>query len=142
MLKITALWSMRPKTGINLAPFVDTIMILLIFSWSRIYNVVTGVDVSKPKAQSATDRGSKGGHDRHYAGRDGAYLRKQVSARAAPEQSWNRETAKMPDCCRCSSFADKDAGHRQGRAGDGQMRLAGAARFSWPLKKIRPHCTP
>ena len=40
------------KPEINLAPFVDTIMILLIFFvvTANLY-VVTGVDVSKPKAQ-------------------------------------------------------------------------------------------
>lgn len=45
---------------INLAPFVDTIMILLIFFvvTANLY-VETGVDVSKPKAQSAKPAGQK-----------------------------------------------------------------------------------
>jgi biopolymer transport protein ExbD len=45
---------------INLAPFVDTIMILLIFFvvTANLY-VETGVDVSRPKAQSATSAGQK-----------------------------------------------------------------------------------
>ena len=45
---------------INLAPFVDTIMILLIFFvvTANLY-VETGVDVSKPKAQSAQPAGQK-----------------------------------------------------------------------------------
>jgi biopolymer transport protein ExbD len=45
---------------INLAPFVDTIMILLIFFvvTANLY-VETGVDVSKPKAQSARPAGQK-----------------------------------------------------------------------------------
>ena len=45
---------------INLAPFVDTIMILLIFFvvTANLY-VETGVDVSKPKAQSAQSVGQK-----------------------------------------------------------------------------------
>lgn len=45
---------------INLAPFVDTIMILLIFFvvTANLY-VETGIDVSKPKAQSARTAGPK-----------------------------------------------------------------------------------
>jgi biopolymer transport protein ExbD len=45
---------------INLAPFVDTIMILLIFFvvTANLY-IETGVDVSRPKAQSATPAGQK-----------------------------------------------------------------------------------
>ncbi len=45
---------------INLAPFVDTIMILLIFFvvTANLY-VETGVDVSKPKAQAAKAAGAK-----------------------------------------------------------------------------------
>jgi biopolymer transport protein ExbD len=48
------------KPDINLAPFVDTIMILLIFFvvTANLY-VETGVDVSKPKAQSAKPAGQK-----------------------------------------------------------------------------------
>jgi len=48
------------KPEINLAPFVDTIMILLIFFvvTANLY-VETGVDVSKPKAQSAKPMGQK-----------------------------------------------------------------------------------
>lgn len=48
----------RPE--INLAPFVDTIMILLIFFvvTANLY-VETGIDVSKPKAASATTVGAK-----------------------------------------------------------------------------------
>jgi biopolymer transport protein ExbD len=45
---------------INLAPFVDTIMILLIFFVVTANMMVeTGVDVSKPKAQSAQPAGQK-----------------------------------------------------------------------------------
>jgi biopolymer transport protein ExbD len=48
------------KPEINLAPFVDTIMILLIFFvvTANLY-VETGIDVSKPKAQSAHTMGQK-----------------------------------------------------------------------------------
>lgn len=48
------------KPEINLAPFVDTIMILLIFFvvTANLY-IETGVDVSKPKAQSAKPMGQK-----------------------------------------------------------------------------------
>jgi biopolymer transport protein ExbD len=48
------------KPDINLAPFVDTIMILLIFFvvTANLY-VETGVDVSKPKAQSAKPMSQK-----------------------------------------------------------------------------------
>jgi biopolymer transport protein ExbD len=48
------------KPEINLAPFVDTIMILLIFFvvTANLY-VETGVDVSKPKAQSAKPMSQK-----------------------------------------------------------------------------------
>ena len=50
----------QQKPEINLAPFVDTIMILLIFFvvTANLY-VITGVDVSKPKAQSARTVGQK-----------------------------------------------------------------------------------
>ncbi|MBN1128561.1 MAG: biopolymer transporter ExbD, partial [Chitinispirillaceae bacterium] len=48
------------KPEINLAPFVDTLMILLIFFvvTANLY-VETGVDVSKPKAQSARPMSQK-----------------------------------------------------------------------------------
>jgi biopolymer transport protein ExbD len=48
------------KPEINLAPFVDTIMILLIFFvvTANLY-VITGIDVSKPKARSAHNMGQK-----------------------------------------------------------------------------------
>jgi biopolymer transport protein ExbD len=48
------------KPEINLAPFVDTIMILLIFFvvTANLY-IVSGVDVSKPKAMSAASVGHK-----------------------------------------------------------------------------------
>jgi biopolymer transport protein ExbD len=48
------------KPDINLAPFVDTIMILLIFFvvTANLY-VETGVDVARPKAQSAKSVGQK-----------------------------------------------------------------------------------
>jgi len=48
------------KPDINLAPFVDTIMILLIFFvvTANLY-VETGVDVTKPRAQSATPSSQK-----------------------------------------------------------------------------------
>jgi len=50
----------QEKPEINLAPFVDTIMILLIFFvvTANLY-VETGVDVTKPKAQSSTPAGQK-----------------------------------------------------------------------------------
>lgn len=50
----------QERPDINLAPFVDTIMILLIFFvvTANLY-VETGVDVSKPKAQSAVPSGQK-----------------------------------------------------------------------------------
>jgi biopolymer transport protein ExbD len=48
----------RPE--INLAPFVDTIMILLIFFvvTANLY-VMTGVEVNKPKAQSSASVGDR-----------------------------------------------------------------------------------
>jgi biopolymer transport protein ExbD len=48
------------KPDINLAPFVDTIMILLIFFvvTANLY-VETGIDVTKPRAQSATPSSQK-----------------------------------------------------------------------------------
>ena len=48
------------KPEINLAPFVDTIMILLIFFvvTANLY-VETGIDVTKPRAQSATPSNQK-----------------------------------------------------------------------------------
>ena len=50
----------RQNPEINLAPFVDTIMILLIFFvvTANLY-VETGVNVSRPKAQSAAAAGQK-----------------------------------------------------------------------------------
>jgi biopolymer transport protein ExbD len=50
----------RQNPEINLAPFVDTIMILLIFFvvTANLY-VETGVNVSRPKAQSAAPAGQK-----------------------------------------------------------------------------------
>ncbi|MBN1980876.1 MAG: biopolymer transporter ExbD [Chitinivibrionales bacterium] len=50
----------QQKPEINLAPFVDTIMILLIFFvvTANLY-VITGIEVSKPKAQMATSQGQQ-----------------------------------------------------------------------------------
>ena len=52
--------SQEEKPDINLAPFVDTIMILLIFFvvTANLY-VETGITVTKPKAQSATPSSQK-----------------------------------------------------------------------------------
>jgi biopolymer transport protein ExbD len=86
----------RPE--INLAPFVDTIMILLIFFvvTANLY-VVTGVDVSKPKAQSARSVGQKAimiGITRegtiHIFGRQVTLERLQNVI--------EQEAAKTPDC--------------------------------------------
>lgn len=48
------------KPEINLAPFVDTIMILLIFFvvTANMY-IITGVEVSKPKARMAMSQGQQ-----------------------------------------------------------------------------------
>jgi biopolymer transport protein ExbD len=96
----------RPE--INLAPFVDTIMILLIFFvvTANLY-VVTGVDVSKPKAQSARSVGQKAimiGITRegtiHIFGRQVTIGRLQSLI--------EQEVAKTPDC-QVLIIADRDA---------------------------------
>jgi biopolymer transport protein ExbD len=96
----------RPE--INLAPFVDTIMILLIFFvvTANLY-VVTGVDVSKPKAQSARSVGQKAimiGITRegtiHIFGRQATLDRLQNVI--------EQEVAKTPDC-QVLIIADRDA---------------------------------
>jgi biopolymer transport protein ExbD len=85
------------KPEINLAPFVDTIMILLIFFvvTANLY-VETGVDVTKPKAQSAKPMSQKSiliGITRegtiHVYGRQVNLERLKIIV--------ERETAKQPD---------------------------------------------
>jgi biopolymer transport protein ExbD len=85
------------KPEINLAPFVDTIMILLIFFvvTANLY-VETGVDVSKPKAQSARPMSQKSiliGITRegtvHVFGRQVSLERLKIIV--------EQETAKQPD---------------------------------------------
>ncbi len=96
----------RPE--INLAPFVDTIMILLIFFvvTANMY-VMTGVDVSKPKAQTAQTAGQKAimvGVTRegsvHVFGRHVTLERLQ--------NVMEQESAKSPDCT-VLIVADQDA---------------------------------
>jgi biopolymer transport protein ExbD len=85
------------KPEINLAPFVDTIMILLIFFvvTANLY-VETGVDVTKPKAQSARPMSQKSiliGITRegtvHVFGRQVSLERLKIIV--------EQETAKQPD---------------------------------------------
>ena len=114
---------------INLAPFVDTIMILLIFFvvTANLY-VETGVDVSKPKAQSAQSVGQKAllvGITRegtiHIYGRQTTLER----LRTVVEQ----EVTKQPDMS-VVIIADRDGG--VGRTVDviDQCTLAGAQKIS------------
>lgn len=114
---------------INLAPFVDTIMILLIFFvvTANLY-VETGVDVSKPKAQSAQSVGQKSlliGITRegtiHVYGRQTTLER----LRTMVEQ----EVGKQPDIA-VVIIADRDGG--VGRTVDviDQCTLAGAQKIS------------
>ncbi len=96
------------KPEINLAPFVDTIMILLIFFvvTANIY-LVTGIDVSKPKARCARSVGQKAimiGITRegtiHIFGR-------QVTLERL-ENIIRQETEKTPDC-QVLIVADREA---------------------------------
>jgi biopolymer transport protein ExbD len=114
---------------INLAPFVDTIMILLIFFvvTANLY-VETGVDVSKPKAQSAKAAGQKAilvGITRegtiHIYGRQTTLER----LRTVVEQ----EISKQPDMS-VVIISDRDGG--VGRTVDviDQCTLAGAQKIS------------
>jgi biopolymer transport protein ExbD len=114
---------------INLAPFVDTIMILLIFFvvTANLY-VETGVDVSKPKAQSAKPAGQKAilvGITRegtiHIYGRQTTLER----LRTVVEQ----EVSKQPDMS-VVIISDRDGG--VGRTVDviDQCTLAGAQKIS------------
>ena len=114
---------------INLAPFVDTIMILLIFFvvTANLY-VETGVDVSKPKAQSAKSVGQKAilvGITRegtiHIYGRQTTLER----LRTVVEQ----EVTKQPDMS-VVIISDRDGG--VGRTVDviDQCTLAGAQKIS------------
>jgi biopolymer transport protein ExbD len=122
------------KPEINLAPFVDTIMILLIFFvvTANLY-VVTGVDVSKPKAQSARTVGQKAvmiGITRegtvHIYGR-------QVSLERL-QNIMEQETAKMPDLS-VLIIADKDAAIGKAVQVMDKCALAGAAKVSLAAEK-------
>jgi biopolymer transport protein ExbD len=122
------------KPEINLAPFVDTIMILLIFFvvTANLY-VVTGVDVSKPKAQTARTVGQKAvmiGITRegtvHIYGR-------QVSLERL-QNIMEQETAKMPDLS-VLIIADKDAAIGKAVQVMDKCALAGAAKVSLAAEK-------
>ena len=117
----------RPE--INLAPFVDTIMILLIFFvvTANLY-VVTGVDVSKPKAKSAHSVGQKAimiGITRegtiHIFGRQVTLERLQSLI--------ERESAKTPDC-QVLIIADRDAAVGRAVLVLDKCVLAGAGKVS------------
>ncbi len=122
----------RPE--INLAPFVDTIMILLIFFvvTANLY-VVTGVDVSKPKAQTARSVGQKAimvGITRegtiHIFGRQVALDRLQNII--------EQEAAKTPDC-QVLIIADRDAAVGRAVQVMDKCVLAGAAKVSIAAEK-------
>jgi biopolymer transport protein ExbD len=122
----------RPE--INLAPFVDTIMILLIFFvvTANLY-VVTGVDVSKPKAQSAQTTGPKAimiGITRegtiHIFGRQVTLDRLQSLI--------EQEAAKMPDC-QVLIIADRDAAVGKAVQVMDKCLLAGAGKVSIAAEK-------
>jgi biopolymer transport protein ExbD len=122
----------RPE--INLAPFVDTIMILLIFFvvTANLY-VVTGVDVSKPKAQSARSVGLKAimiGITRegtiHIFGRQVTLDRLQNVI--------EQETAKTPDC-QVLIIADQESAVGKAVQVMDKCLLAGAAKVSIAAEK-------
>jgi biopolymer transport protein ExbD len=122
------------KPEINLAPFVDTIMILLIFFvvTANLY-VVTGVDVSKPKAQTARTVGQKAvmiGITRegtiHIYGR-------QVSLERL-QNLIEQETAKMPDLS-VLIIADKEASIGKAVQVMDKCALGGAAKVSIAAEK-------
>lgn len=117
------------KPEINLAPFVDTIMILLIFFvvTANLY-VETGVEVSKPKARSAVAAGQKA----VLVGitRDGSVhvFGRQVSLERL-KAIVQQEAAKQPEMS-VVIVADKEA--YTGRTVEvmDQCALAGAAKIS------------
>jgi biopolymer transport protein ExbD len=122
----------RPE--INLAPFVDTIMILLIFFvvTANLY-VVTGVDVSKPKAQTARSVGQKAimiGITRegtiHIFGRQVTLDRLQNVI--------EQETAKTPDC-QVLIIADRESAVGKAVQVMDKCVLAGAAKVSIAAEK-------
>jgi biopolymer transport protein ExbD len=122
------------KPEINLAPFVDTIMILLIFFvvTANLY-VVTGVDVSKPKAQTARTVGQKAvmiGITRegtvHIYGR-------QVSLERL-QNLIEQEVAKMPDLS-ILIIADKEASIGRAVQVMDKCSLAGAGKVSIAAEK-------
>jgi biopolymer transport protein ExbD len=122
------------KHEINLAPFVDTIMILLIFFvvTANLY-VVTGVDVSKPKAQSARSVGQKAvmiGITRegtiHIYGRQVTLERLQSLI--------EQEVSKMPDCS-VLIVADREASVGKAVQVMDKCVLAGAAKVSIAAEK-------
>ncbi|HEX7510547.1 MAG TPA: biopolymer transporter ExbD [Chitinivibrionales bacterium] len=122
------------KPEINLAPFVDTIMILLIFFvvTANMY-VMTGVDVSKPKAQSARTVGPKAimiGITRegtiHLYGRQVTLERLQNLIEL--------EAAKMPDCS-VLIVADREAAVGKAVLVMDKCILAGASKVSIAAEK-------
>ena|SRR5271157_1293558 len=122
------------KPEINLAPFVDTIMILLIFFvvTANLY-VVTGVDVSKPKAQTARTIGQKAvmiGITRegtiHIYGR-------QVSLERL-QNLIEQEVAKMPDLS-VLIIADREASIGRAVQVMDKCALAGAGKVSIAAEK-------
>lgn len=122
------------KPEINLAPFVDTIMILLIFFvvTANLY-VVTGVDVSKPKAQTARTIGQKAvmiGITRegtiHIYGR-------QVSLERL-QNLIEQEVAKMPDLS-VLIIADREASIGRTVQVMDKCSLAGAGKVSIAAEK-------
>ncbi len=122
------------KPEINLAPFVDTIMILLIFFvvTANLY-VITGVDVSKPKALSAQTIGAKAimiGITRegtiHIYGR-------QVSLERL-QNLIEQEAAKMPDCS-VLIVADREASVGRAVQVMDKCVLAGVSKVSIAAEK-------
>jgi biopolymer transport protein ExbD len=122
------------KPEINLAPFVDTIMILLIFFvvTANLY-VETGVDVSKPKAAAAKPMSQKSiliGVTRegtvHVYGRQVSLERLKIIV--------EQETAKQPDI---SVVIIADRGAEVGRAVEvmDNCMLAGAQKISIAASK-------
>ena len=122
------------KPEINLAPFVDTIMILLIFFvvTANLY-VETGVDVSKPKAAAAKPMSQKSiliGVTRegtvHVYGRQVSLERLKLIV--------EQETAKQPDI---SVVIIADRASEVGRAVEvmDNCMLAGATKISIAANK-------
>jgi biopolymer transport protein ExbD len=122
------------KPEINLAPFVDTIMILLIYFvvTANLY-VVTGVDVSKPKAQSAHSLGQKAimiGITRE--GSINIYGRQVTLDRL--QSIMEQEVAKMPDCS-VLIVSDRDATIGKTVQVMDKCALAGASKVSIAAEK-------